>query len=314
MTIPRESMRTVFGKTLAALGQELPNLVVLDADTSHSTQTWIFGAKYPGRFVNCGIAEANMVSVAAGMAACGMIPVVSTFAFLLTLRAGEQVRSQVAYSKLNVKLAGGYAGLSDFADGASHQSVMDIAVMRAMPNMTVICPGDAESTEELLRQAISMPGPVYFRLSRDEVPRYPIERRHIRIGKAIRRREGRDIAIFSTGSILEEAMTAAEELQQGGIAARVIDMHTVKPLDEEEVASAAAETRALMTVEEHNVVGGLGDAVASVLAQRGLAVRFVKAGIQDRFGQSGAYAALKDHYGISATAIVAAARGLLQKK
>lgn len=311
MTVPRESMRTVFGKALVALGLELPNLVVLDADTSHSTQTWMFGGKFSERFINCGIAEANMVSVAAGMASCGMIPVVSTFAFLLTLRAGEQVRSQVACSGLNVKLAGGYAGLSDFADGASHQSVMDIAVMRAMPNMTVICPGDAGATEELLRQAITSQGPVYFRLSRDEVPRYSIESGRIRIGRAIRRRDGKDIAVVSTGSALEDAMRAAETLQSCGISARVVEMHTVKPLDEAELAAAASDTGAVLTVEEHSVIGGLGDAAASLLAQRRLAPRFGKLGIRDSFGQSGSYDALKEHYGISAAAIHSAACELL---
>lgn len=313
MILRREPMRMVFGRALAALGTDIPNLVVLDADTSHSTQTWMFAERYPDRFINCGIAEANMVSVAAGIATCGMIPVVSTFAFLLSLRAGEQVRSQIAHSRLNVKLAGGYAGLSDSADGASHQSVMDIAVMRAMPNMTVICPSDVATTEGLVRQALATTGPVYIRLSRDEVPLYPVELRAIRIGKAIRRSEGKDIALFSTGSILEEVLLAAEELKAHGVAARVIDLHTVKPLDDSEVVSAATETGAIVTCEEHSVIGGLGDAVASVLAQHGAAIPFAKIGLPDSFGQSGAYSTLKDFYGIGASGISTVARKLLQR-
>lgn len=281
--------RLVFGETLVKLGAENDRIVVLDADVSSSTQTKHFAAAYPDRFFNFGIAEANMMSAAAGLAASGYIPVVSTFALFIALRAGDQLRAQVAYTNLNVKLAGGYAGLSDFADGASHQSVEDMAVMRGIPNVTVIAPSDATETEMAVRAAMDVDGPVFLRLSRAEVPvtcglDHPFE-----IGKGIVLRDGGDVTIIATGTVVAMAMEAAEELAARGIDARVIDMHTVKPLDEDLVAAAARETGAIVTVEEHNLIGGLGSAVCEAVCAR-CPVPVLRNGIPDRFGESGNYA------------------------
>lgn len=299
-------MRRTFGEHLAKLGAQTPDLVVLDADASSSTQTLLFADAYPDRFINCGIAEANMVSVAAGMAAAGLRPVVSTFAFLLATRASDQVRSQIAYSRLPVVLAGGYAGLSDFADGGSHQSVADLAFFTAMPNMTVVCPGDATETELALEAALQHDGPVYLRLSRGDVGRLPMPE-DFAIGRSIRRREGTDIALVTAGHILETTLEAAESLANQGVQARVLDMHTVKPLDETAVGAAVQDCGALVTCEEHSIHGGLGSAVTGFLSRHCPApVEMV--GIHDQFGQSGAYDALRKQYRLTADDIAAAAR------
>ncbi len=299
--------RLVFGETLAELGGEDPRIVVLDADVSSSTQTLLFAAKYPDRFFNFGIAEANMVSAAAGMAASGCVPVVSSFALFLSLRAGDQLRAQVAYPGLNVKLAGNYAGLSDYADGASHQSVEDIAVMRAIPNMTVIAPSDITETRLAVRAAIACEGPVFLRISREAVsddygPDHPFE-----IGKGIVLRDGQDVTLIATGTVVKLAREAADVLAERGISARVIDMHTVKPLDTELVTRSAIETGAIVTVEEHSVIGGLGAAVCeAVCATRPVPV--IRVGIPDRFGESGAYPEILRRAGVDSESIVSSAQ------
>ena len=299
-------MRRVFGEYLVKLGQKRQDLVVLDADVSSSTQTKLFAEAFPKRFINCGIAEANMVSVAAGIATTGLRPVVSSFAFLLAARAADQVRSQIAYSRLPVILAGGYAGLSDSADGGSHQSVTDLAIYLAFPNLTVICPGDAAEVELALEAALEQDGPVYIRLSRAEVGRldYPGT---FEIGKAVIRRQGNDIALISTGQMLETTLAAAEILANEGICARVIDVHTVKPLDKNVILEAACECRKIITCEENNVIGGLGSMVASLLATE-LPTPMRMVGIHDKFGQSGDYEELKEAYSLSANSIVKTAR------
>jgi transketolase len=295
--------RLVFGEALAELGGEDPRIVVLDADVSSSTQTQLFAAKYPDRFFNFGIAEANMVSAAAGMAASGCVPVVSSFALFLSLRAGDQVRAQVAHPGLNVKLAGNYAGLSDYADGASHQSVEDIAVMRAIPNMTVIAPSDITETRLALRAAIACEGPVFLRISREAVsddygPDHPFE-----IGKGIVLRDGHDVTLIATGTVVKLAREAADVLAERGISARVIDMHTVKPLDTELVTRAGIETGAIVTVEEHSVIGGLGGAVCEAVCANH-PVPVFRVGIPDRFGESGAYPEILRRAGIDTKSIV----------
>ena len=308
----RIPMRKAFGEHLVRIADEHLRMVVLDADVSCSTLTALFGKAYPDRFVNCGIAEANMVSVAAGMAAAGLQPVVSTFAFLLATRAADQIRSQIAYSSLPVVLAGGYAGLSDSADGGSHQSVMDVSVFAAMPNMTVICPGDASGVEQALEAALDHDGPVFLRLSRAEVDRLPVTA-PFEIGKAIVRSEGSDVALISTGQILENAAQAAGLLQAQGIGARLIDLHTVKPLDEAALLVAARECGAVVTCEEGSVHGGMGSMVASFLSQH-CPVPLCIIGLRDAFGQSGAYEALRDAYGLSAADIAQAARDVMDRK
>jgi len=305
-------MHRVFGDYLCEIGERHPELVVLDADVSSSTQTALFGARYPQRFLNCGIAEANMVSVAAGMAAAGLRPVVSTFAFLLATRTLDQIRSQIAYGRLPVLLAGGYAGLSDAADGGSHQAIEDIACLSVMPNMTVVCPGDAHEVEQALEAALRQDGPVYLRLSRAEVARLACPE-PFAIGRAIRRREGSDIALITTGQMLEATLEAADLLAQAGIAARVLDMHTVKPLDTEALLDAARTCRAIVTCEEHSILGGLGSVVAGVLAEH-CPTPMRRVGVRDAFGQSGTYEELKTHYGLTPAHIAEAARGVLQRK
>jgi transketolase len=306
---PRLPMRRIFGEHLVRMGRMREDIVVLDADVSSSTQTCLFGKAFPDRFINCGIAEANMVSVAAGIAASGLRPVASTFAFLLATRAADQVRSQIAYSRLPVVLAGGYAGLSDFADGGSHQSVADVAALAALPNMTVVCPGDATETELALDAALNHDGPVYVRLSRAEVGRLDLPGPFV-LGKAIVRRDGTDVALIATGQMLETTLEAAARLENNGISARVVDMHTVKPIDSEAVIAAADRCGRVVTCEEHSIVGGLGSMVCSVLAHaRPTPVRMI--GIRDAFGQSGTYAQLREHYGLTAHAVAAAAQELL---
>jgi len=298
--------RLVFGEALVELGAENDRIVVLDADVSSSTQTKLFGAAYPDRFFNFGVAEANMMSAAAGLAACGYIPFVSTFALFASLRAGDQMRAQVAYTGLNVKLMGGYAGLSDHADGASHQSVEDLAVMRAVPNMVVVVPSDITETRMAVRAAVEHQGPVFVRLSRADVsedygPDHPF-----RIGRGIVLRDGDDVTLAATGTTVKLAMQAADRLADRGVRARVLDVHTVKPLDADLLAQAAEETGAIVTVEEHNVLGGFGGAVCEAVCER-CPVPVIRVGIADRFGESGAYDEILRRAGIHPDAIVAAA-------
>jgi transketolase len=305
--------RVVFGETLAEMGEQDERIVVLDADVSSSTQTRFFAARFPERFFNFGVAEANMVSAAAGFAASGFVPFVSTFALFISLRAGDQVRAQIAYPRLNVKLMGGYAGLSDFADGASHQSVEDLAVMRAIPNMAVVAPSDAVETRMAVRAAAEYDGPVFVRLSRAEVeedygPDHPF-----RIGRGIVLRGGEDVTLAATGTTVRIAMAAADALAGEGLRARVVDMHTLKPIDTELLAAAAVETGAIVTVEEHNVYGGLGGAVCEAVCAA-CPVPVLRCGIPDRFGESGAYADLLARVGLTAEDVAELARRAIAMK
>jgi transketolase len=306
-------MRAVFGEALCELAEEFPRMVVLDADVSTSTQTRLFAERHADRVYNFGIAEANMVSAAAGMAASGLIPVASSFAFLLSLRAGDAVRSHVAYPRLNVKLAGGYAGLSDHADGASHQSVADVAVMRALPNMTVLVPSDIETTRGAVRAMLEFDGPVYLRLSRQPVGSLHGGDKSFAIGATLPMRQGRDVTIAVCGTLLGQALAAAEALHRDGTSAAVVEFPTVKPLDGETLARFAAHTGAVVTVEEHSVLGGFGGAVSECLARRcPVPVRMV--GIADTFAESGPHAALLEKYGLTAEHVAAAARDVVSHK
>jgi len=305
--------RLVFGETLAQLGNEFKNLVVCDADVSSSTQTKLFGTKFPERFFNFGIAEGNMVSAAAGMAASGMIPVVSTFALFLALRAGDPVRSLVGYNSLNVKIAGGYAGLSDFADGASHQAVEDMAVMQAIPNIKVLCPSDITTTAKAVKTMLEYQGPVYLRLSREAISKEYDDNINFEIGKGITVNDGDDVTIIACGIPMRFARIAVEELKEKGINVRLIDMPTVKPLDAELITKAAKETGAIVTVEEHNIFGGLGSSVASLICETN-PVPVVKVGIPDKFGESGKYEEILKRAGISVEDIVEAAEKSIKLK
>lgn len=310
---PARAIRDAFGEALVELGAENPDVVVLDADVAHSSKTILFGKKFPDRFFNVGIAEGNMVCIAAGLAAAGKIPYASTFSFLIALRAGEQARTSVAYPRLNVKLCGTYAGLSDSYDGATHQDVMDLSVMRAMPNMVVVAPADALETRKAVFAVARYKGPVYLRLSRAEVPIVTDEATPFEVGRANMMRDGVDVTIISTGTMLAAALDAAEELSRGGTEARVLNMHTVKPLDEEAVVKAARETGAIVTVEEHNVVGGLGGAVAEVLVrQYPVPMRMV--GVEDTFAESGSYPGLLERHGLTARHVAAKVRDVIRLK
>jgi transketolase len=306
------ALRDSFGEALVELGRENPDVVVLDADVSSSTKTILFGKAFPDRFFNFGIAEANMMDVAAGFAAVGKIPYASTFAFLATLKAGEQMRSSIAYPKSNVKICGGYGGLSDSFDGVSHQSVFDLAIMRATPNMIVIVASDDILTRKAVMAIANYKGPVYLRLCRNEVPVLEDENRNFEIGKGILLREGSDVAILVTGILVSHALEAAEVLKREGIHARVIEIHTLKPLDEEIVIKAAKETNGIVTVEEHSIIGGLGSAVAECLAKNNPA-RMEMVGIKDTFAETGPYEALLEKYILSDHAIVRSCKKLLRR-
>ena len=290
----KKATRVGYGEALVELGKVNDKVVVLDADLSKSTMTTYFSKAFPERFYNCGIAEANMVTMAAGMASTGLIPFCSTFAVFAS-RCYEQIRNGVAYPRLNVKLAFTHAGVSVGEDGATHQANEDLAIMRALPGMTVICPCDAEETRRAVFAAAEIDGPVYLRLARLATPVFsagmPFE-----IGKANVLREGTDVAIITCGLMVEASMNAAALLEAQGISAAVVNMHTIKPLDEAIVRKYAA-AMPLVTIEEHSVIGGLGDAVAAVVAEHG--GRLKKIGINDCFGQSGKPEALLDYYGLT---------------
>ena len=305
-----KSTREVYGEALALLGKENEKLVVLDADLSGSTKTGTFKKAFPDRFFNFGIAEADMICAAAGFAFSGYVPFASTFAVFGTGRAYEQIRNTVAYTGANVKLAFTHAGLSVGEDGGSHQSLEDISLMRVLPGMTVFCPCDAAETFKAVKAAAEIDGPVYIRLSRpgtddvtgDSTPFVP--------GKAVVLRDGSDAAIFATGLMVTRALKAADILAAEGISAAVVDVHTIKPLDEECILSYNGKVRAIVTAEEHFITGGLGSAVAEVIAGKGGA-KFDRVGVEDKFGQSGAPSVLFEKYGLTAENIAAKVRALL---
>ena len=314
MTTVKRAIRDVYGETLAQLGRENKDIVALEADVGSSSKSIVFGKEFPNRYFNVGVAEANMVAVAAGLATTGKIPFANTFAAFMVLRAADPVRSLVAYTKLNVKLAGTYAGLSDSYDGASHHAIADIAFMRALPNMTVISVSDPVEAELATRAAAEFKGPVYLRLSRAEVPVVLDKASYdFKIGKGVTLVDGGDLTIVATGYMLIKALEAAEILAAKGIKARVVNIHTIKPIDAELLIACARETGAIVTAEEHNVFGGLGSAVSEVLAGNcPVPIEFV--GVEDRFTESGDYEKLLAKYGLSADNIVARAQKVLKRK
>lgn len=305
--------RDAYGETLAALGEENGDIVALDADLSGSTKTALFARKFPDRFFNMGIAEANMVGTAAGLAAAGKIPFVSTFAVFATGRAWEQVRQSVAYPRANVKIVATHGGVTVGEDGGSHQSVEDIAIMRAIPNMMVVVPADGIETRAAIRAAAAYRGPVYIRLGRNKVPTVLPEECRFAFGKGCLLREGSDLAFVTTGLMTGQALQAAGQLAREGIAARVVHLATIKPLDRELLVAAAAETGAIVTAEEHSVVGGLGGAVAELLAESH-PVPMVRVGVRDRFGTSGKAEELLKYFSLTPEYLVEAAREVLARK
>ncbi len=314
MEAEKMATRQAYGKTLVQLGAENPNLVVMDADLSKSTMTADFAKAYPGRFFNMGIAEQNLYGAACGIALSGKVVCASTFAMFAAGRAFEIIRNSIGYTHANVKICATHAGITVGEDGASHQTFEDIALMRTIPGMTVINPSDGASAAELIRQAVDFEGPAYIRLGRAAVPTFYTKEtaKKIKIGKAVTLRDGKDIAIIATGIMVSEAMAAAEELAtQHGIEARVIDMHTIKPLDAETVVKAARETGAILTAEEHSVIGGLGSAVAEVACTH-CPVKMYMVGQQDTFGESGKPDELRKKYGMTKDDIVKGALLLIK--
>ena len=314
--IPNVQYRTLrdsFGAELVKLGAEIPNLVVLDADISSSLKTGAFATAYPDRHINFGVAEQDMLLGAAGLATTGLIPLACTYATFATLRGCEQIRSFICYARLNVKVICSHGGLEVGWDGPTHQGAEDVAIMRAFPNMTVVVPADATAVPSLLRQIVALDGPAYFRMGRNPVPVIYDPAQEFMLGRAITVREGGDLTIIAMGVMVSLALDAAVELAREGIRARVLDMHTVKPLDGEAVQRAAEETGAIVTAEDHSIIGGLGGAVAEYLAEHRPAP-LIRVGIPDVFCRSGDPAELFPMYGMAVPDIVAAARGVLTRK
>ena len=303
--------REAYGKALVELGASNDKIVVLDADLAGATMTKFFKAAYPDRFFDCGIAECNMMDVAAGLSTMGLIPFCSTFAMFGAGRAYEQIRNSIAYPRLNVKIGATHGGISVGEDGASHQCCEDFALMRSLPGMTIICPADDVEARAAVRAAYEMQGPVYLRFGRLAVPVFHDEANyHFEIGKGEQLTVGNDIAIIATGLMVNEARLAAEQLAAEGIHARVINIHTIKPLDEEIVIRAAKECGKVITAEEHSVIGGLGEAVCAVLSEK-CPTPVRRVGVQDKFGCSGPAWDLLKLYGLDAATICKTAHEML---
>ena len=303
--------RESYGRTLAELGKEHEDFLVLDADLAGSTKTAVFRKAFPERHINCGIAEQNMIGVAAGIAATGRVAFASSFAMFAAGRAYEQIRNSVGYPQLNVKIAATHGGISVGEYGATHQCNEDFALMRTIPGMVVMVPSDDVEAEAMVRAAYAHKGPVYMRFSRLATPVFNNpETYKFEIGKAITMREGKDVAIIAAGLPVASAMEAAEKLAAEGIEARVIDMHTIKPLDEAAVLRAAKEIGKIVTVEEHSVIGGLGSAVAEVLAEQ-CPAKLKRVGVYDRYTESGPAEALIHHYGLDGEGVYSAVKAFL---
>ncbi|MDF2890288.1 MAG: transketolase [Clostridia bacterium] len=306
------AIRDAYGDALLNLGKKNDKVVVLESDVGSSSKSIVFGKEFPERYFNVGISEFNMVSMSTGFASEGFIPFVNTFAVFMTTRGADPIQSIIAYDSLNVKIAGTYAGLSDSYDGASHQSITDISFVRSIPNMTVISVSDAVETAKAVEAIADYNGPVYLRLSRAPAPTIFDDNYDFRIGKGVELKNGKDVAIIATGTILHNALKAAELLNEEGIEATVINIHTIKPIDEELIINAAKRTGAVVTVEEHSIYGGLGSAVAEVLSKKcPTPMEFVGA---TNFAESGDYNQLLEKYGYSPRSIAEKAKMVINKK
>ncbi|RLF29104.1 MAG: transketolase family protein [Thermoplasmata archaeon] len=314
MTKKRINPRNAYGETLVELGKKYPNIVVLDADLSKSTKTIMFAKKYPERFFDMGIAEANMISTAAGLASCGKIPFASTFAVFATGRVYDQIRMDVAYSKANVKIFATHGGISVGKDGASHQMIEDLALMRVLPNMTVLTPSDAPQTKKIVELMASTEGPMYARVGRASAPviyKYE-DLKNLRIGEGIVVEDGDDVSIIACGTMVDPALDARKKLlKENDIHVRVIDMHTIKPLDKKLICKCARETNAIITVEEHSIIGGLGSAVSELLAEEGFSIKFKRMGVKDTFCESGDPKDLLEKYELNEKHIVKTVRQMI---
>ena len=305
--VKKIATRDSYGNALKELGKDHPDLVVLDADLASATKTSIFKKEFPDRHFDCGIAEGNMVVAAAGMSTMGLVPFVSTFAMFSAGRAFEQIRNSIGYPHLNVKIGATHGGISVGEDGASHQCCEDFALMRSIPGMTVICPSDDVEARAAVKAAYQMEGPVYLRFGRLAVPVFHEESYQFQIGKVEVVREGKDLAIIATGLMVNEAIEAAKALEAEGISARVVNMATIKPLDEELVLDCARSCGKIITCEEHSIIGGLGEAVCGLLAEK-LPTPVRKIGVNDEYGHSGPAAALLKQFGLSAEHIAQVAK------
>ena len=295
--------RESYGKTLVELGKENEKIVVLDADLAGATKTNLFAKEYPDRFFDMGIAEANMLATAAGLATCGKIPYASTFAVFAAGRGYDQIRNSICYPQLNVKICATHAGITVGEDGATHQMLEDISMMRTLPNMTVISPSDDTQTKWVIREISQINGPVYVRLARLATPIIYEENQKFEIGKAIQMGEGTDGTVFATGVTVAEAIKAQEQLKTQGIDIRVVDVHTIKPMDKDKIIQCAKETKKLVSVEDHSVIGGLGSAISEVLTEE-YPTKLERMGMQDTFGKSGKAEELMEYFGLTAKAIV----------
>ena len=298
----KKAIRQSYGEALADLGKKNEKIVVLDADLSSATKTNIFAKEFPERFLDMGIAEANMIGTAAGLATCGKIPYVSTFAAFAAGRAYDQIRCSVCYPKLNVKICVTHSGITVGEDGATHQMIEDISMMRTMPNMTVMTTSDDVETKWAVEEISKIEGPVYLRLARVKTSKIYDENQKFEIGKAIQIGEGTDATIFATGVTVEQALIAKEELHKQGIEVRVVDMHTIKPIDKEMIIKCAKETKKLISVEDHSIIGGLGSAISEVLTEN-YPVKLKRIGIKDCFGRSGKAEELIKYFGIDSESI-----------
>ncbi len=312
--VMKKATRESYGEALAALAEKYPNLVVLDADLAAATKTGVFKKACPERFFDCGIAEANMMGVAAGLAAAGKVPFASTFAMFAAGRAYEIVRNSIGYPHLNVKIGATHAGISVGEDGATHQCNEDIALMRTIPGMTIINPADDVEARAAVEAAINIDGPVYLRFGRLAAPIFNDAATYkFELGKGITLREGKDVTIIATGLMVSEAIEAAKQLEAEGIDARVINIHTIKPIDKEIICKAAEETGLIVTVEEHSVIGGMGSAVADVVTEN-KPVPVVKMGVNDEYGHSGPATELLKEFGLCADNIAATVKAAMAKK
>ncbi len=310
--IIKKATRESYGEALAELGEKYENLYVLDADLAAATKTGIFKKKYPDRFFDCGIAEANMMGVAAGLAACGKIPFASTFAMFAAGRAFEIVRNSIGYPHLNVKIGATHAGISVGEDGATHQCNEDIALMRTIPGMTIINPADDIEAKAAVEAAILHNGPVYMRFGRLAAPVFNNKETYkFELGKGVKLRDGADISIIATGLMVSEAIKAADILSAEGINADVINIHTIKPIDKDIITETAAKTGKVLTVEEHSIIGGLGSAVCDVLSET-CPTKVVKIGVNDEFGHSGPAAKLLEQFGLCADNIVKTVKAMVK--
>lgn len=310
--VKKRATREGMGEEIVLLGEENRNVVVIDADLGSSCKTDAFKKALPDQYYNLGIAEQNCAGVAAGMATCGKIPIVVTYAAFGSMRMCEMVRQEICYPKLNVKLICSHGGLTPDGDGASHQTVEDLAIMRSIPNMTVIVPADYVAAKKLVRKAVEMNGPVYMRFTRNAVPiLYEEDDNDFEIGKAKMLADGNDVSIISIGDTVRLALEAKDILASKGISAEVLDMHTIKPMDEEAVKASIRKTGKIITIEDHSVINGLGSAVADIIAQEGKGI-LRKIGVQDTFGETAPYDRLMEKHGITTKALVQCAEEMMK--